>query len=355
VFGLIKPRQQSILGIDISSSSIKILQIWSDRENNHNVEGYGASVLPENAMEGAIIKDIDAVADTIRNVVLRSNLSSNIVALAVPDSSAISKIIQISEGLTEADIEELVVIEAEKYIPYPIDEVNIDFNVLGPSSKNAALQDLLMVASRAEIVNSRVEAVFRAGLDPKVVDVESFAVERAAQLLKSNLPAGGENKVVAIFDIGAMFSHLFVLHNMRIIYTHDEEFGGNQLTNATMQHYGLSYLDATEMIQKGNYPDDFEASVLTAFNDKFFIQIKRALQFFFSNSQYSFVDQIVLVGGVARQSGIASLLQDHLAIPTIIGNPLAMMSYSKTVDTEAIMKESPSLMIACGLALRHIE
>lgn len=355
MFSLMKPKQQSLLGIDISPSSIKILQLSTKGDDNYCVEGYGMLVLPDKAIEGALIKDINVVADTIRTITSMTHLTSKQAAISVPDSLAISKIIQISEGLNENDIEELVLIEADKYIPYPIDEINIDFSVIGPSAKNSALQDVLIVASRAEIVNTRVEALRLAGIETKIVDVDSYVVERAAQLFKPSLPAGGDNKVIAILDVGAKYSHLFVLQNMKVIYSRDEEFGGNQLVDAIVQRYNMTPSAAVEALNQELISQDIVTHVLQPFYENLYIQVKRALQFFFSTSRYSFVDHVVLVGGIAKQAGIAQLLEDNLHISTSIGNPLASMSFAPTVNKEVILRESPTLMVACGLALRHIE
>ncbi len=354
MLNLFKSKHRSILGIDISSTSVKILEVSADN-NEYRVEGYGAAVLPENAMEGNAIKDIDAVATSIKKLVSTARFSCKHVACAVPDSSAISKVIQINSGLSEQEIEELVVSEADKYIPYPIDEINIDFNVIGPSLKNSAMLDVLIVASRAENVSSRVEVITRAGLEPKIVDVESYAVERAAQLLTSDLPAGGEKKNIAIIDIGAIYTHLFVLHGMRIIFSREEEFGGKQLIDSVVQRYNMQRGEALLGIEQGTLPSDYAEEILQPFNELILLQVKRALQFFFSTSHHTFVDHIVLAGGVAKQPGIAQLLQEHINIPTSIANPFSGMSMAKTVNLEAITQDFPTLMVACGLALRHIE
>jgi type IV pilus assembly protein PilM len=180
VLKLLKPKHRSILGIDISSSAVKILEISGSGEDIC-VEGYGREEIPASALEGNMIKDVDVVANCIKKLVERLRFTSKNVALAVPDSAVISKVVQINEGLTDLEMEELVVIEADKYIPYPIDEINLDFEVLGHSAKSSSLLDVLIVASRAENVNTRVEAAHRAGLEPKIVDVESYAVERSVQ------------------------------------------------------------------------------------------------------------------------------------------------------------------------------
>ncbi len=350
----IKPKQQSILGIDISSSSVKIIQISSNGHEKRTIEAYGSLELPESALEGAVIKDVDLVAKIVRNVIAMSQFTTKQVVMAVPDALAISKVVQVSEGLSETDIEELVVIEGKKFIPYPIDEISIDFNVLGPSAKNSALQDVLIVASRAENVNSRVEVARLAGLEAVVIDVESYAVERAMWLIRNDLVSFGEKKVVAVIDVGAVYSHLFVLQNMKVIYSRDEQFGAKQLIEAIVQHYGLSTADATLAVLQNTSLENYQTLILQPFIEKFFIQVKRALQFFFSNSQNNLVDQIVLVGGIARQGGIAHLLQEYINIPTIIGNPIAGLNLSNKIDIDKIHRESYSLITACGLALRNV-
>ncbi len=348
---LFKPKQRSILGIDITSTAVKILEISFSGEQ-YRVDGYGSIALPDDAMEGGLIKDVDAVAGSIKKLLLIAHLNCKQAALAVPDSSAISRIIQINDGLTDDEIEELVVMEADKYIPYPIDEINLDFEVLGPSSKNTAMLDVLIVASRAENVNNRVEAVSRAGLEVKIVDVESYAVERATQLLSTEFPAGGVNKIVAVIDIGATNTHLFVLHGLKIIFTREEEFGSKQLVDAVRQRYGMEIKEARTAVENGTLPEDYEDEVLQPFKESILLQVKRALQFFFSTSNYTFVDFILLAGGVAKLSDLAQLVEDHLNIPTKIASLFEHMDVSKMVSREKLNSESPGLLVACGLALR---
>lgn len=305
-------------------------------------------------MEGGLIKDVNMVANTIRQLISSAHLTSKQAALAVPDSTAISKVIQLNDGLKEDEIEELVAIEADKYIPYPIDEINLDFSVLGPSLKNSAMVDVLIVASRAENVNTRVDAVTRAGLEAKIVDVESYAVERAAQFLAAELPAGGVNKIVAIIDIGAVYTHFFILHGLKIIFSREEEFGGKQLIDAIAQRYQMKIPDVEAALERGSLPEDFEPEILQPFKEAILLQIKRALQFFFSTSHHTFVDYLLLAGGVAKQANIAQLVQEHINIPTGVVNPFLNMQLVKSVSREKITTDAPGLLVACGLALRDL-
>ena len=354
VLKLFKPKHRSILGIDISSSAVKILEI-SGTEADLCVQGYGKENLPPNALDGNVIKDIEAVANCIKKLFERSHMTCKRVALAVPDSAVISKIVQINDGLTDHEMEELVLIEADKYIPYPIDEINLDFEILGVAAKNPAMLDVLIVASRAENVNSRVEAVSRAGLETCVVDVESYAVERAVQQIAQDLPASGQDKIVAIIDIGSLYTHLFVMHGMKLIFSREEKFGGIQLIDAIADHYKMTQEQALAVKDQGKLPADYETEVLEPFKDMILLQIKRTLQFFYSTSQHGFVDHILLGGGVARQPGLAHLIQEQLGVTTTIVNPLSYMSFGKMVNLDSINNDAPALMVACGLALRNIE
>lgn len=354
MFKLLKPKHHSILGIDISSSAIKILEL-SGSAGSLCVEGYGRELLPANALDGNVIKDIDAVADCIKKLIHNSGLSCKQVAVAVPDSAVISKVVQINDGLSVQEMEELVVIEADKYIPYPIDEINLDFEIQGHSAKNSAMLDILIVASRAENVSSRVEAITRAGLETKVVDVESYAVERAAQLFSKDLPSGGQDKIVAIIDIGAHYTHLFVLDGMKLTFSREEKFGGMQLIDSIAEHYQMTHEEALAAKYENNLPEDYEVAVLEPFKEIIQLQIKRTLQFFYSTSQHNYVDHILLAGGLARQAGLATQIQEQLNVPVTVANPLTHMSFGKKVNMDILNQDAPSLMVACGLALRNVE
>lgn len=254
---LFQPKSRSILGIDITSTAVKILEI-SGNGTPFCVERYGREVLPVNALEGHVIKDMDAVAHCIKKLIDKLQTNCKQVVLAVPDAAIISKVVQINEGLNDEEMEELIVLEADKYIPYPIDEINLDFEVLGHSEKNPSLLDVLLVASRAQNVTNRVETVTRAGLDALVVDVESYAVERAAQQFAKELP----DKTVAIIDIGANYTHLLVLHDMKLVYSRDEKLGGTQLIQSIAEYYKMTLEQAACAKEQGQLPLDYESQVL---------------------------------------------------------------------------------------------
>lgn len=351
---IFKPKHDSLLGVDIGSSSMRVLEL-KQTAAGFMVQAYASEPLPDNTVEGNTIKDINRLALALKKLVDKSLSKTRSVAVAVPDSSVITKVVQLEEDLSETEREELVVLEADKYIPYPIDEVSIDYEIIGPSAKGGNLQDVLVVASRAENINVRIDLIKESGLDLKIVDVESYAVERACQLLKDSLPQQGQGQTIAIFDIGEVYTQLTVLHDMKTIFSREEEFGGKQLTDELTRRYGLGRNEARLAKKQGKLPEDYETDVLAPFMETVGIQMKRAIQFFYSTSSQTKVDQILLAGGSSLLPGLCDMVSSLLEVPTSIANPIAKMSIARGIDVKALGADTPSLMIACGLALRYFE
>jgi type IV pilus assembly protein PilM len=339
-----------MLGIDITTTSVHILEV-SASSDNCCVQGYCSITLPENVIEGSLVKDIDLAASTIRKALIENRIATKSTAIAVPDSIAISKIIQVNEGLTEEEIEELIAMESDKHIPYPIDEINLDFNILGPSAKNTAMIDVLLVASRAENVNNRVEVITKAGLEPGIVDVESYAIERTLQRYAANFSDDGVKKNIAIIDIGSSFSKFYVFHNSKIIFSREEDFGGMQLVEAVKQRFNLERDAAFMAIENNTLPPEYELEVLQPFKEQILLHVKRAIQLFYSNSQQTYVDHLLIGGGVAKLPGLAFLIQEHVNIPTSVANPFESMEQASKIKDQ-IMENAPRLLVACGLAIR---
>ena len=239
--------------------------------------------------------------------------------------------------------------------PYPLDEVSLDFDVICQSPNHPELVDVLVVASRAENVNSRIETLNEAGLDVNVVEVESYAIERASLLACDNLPNKGQNELIAVVDIGSIMTSLTVLYNMSTIFSREEVFGGEQLTKAIQRHYGLSYSEAGLAKKQGGMPDDYETEVLSPFKEAAVLQIRRSLQFFYSASQHANVSHILLAGGSVVIDGLAQAIEEQIGIPASIVNPFSNMSYSSDIDRDALSKDAPAMMMCCGLAMRSFD
>jgi type IV pilus assembly protein PilM len=349
-----KGKRPPLLGIDISSTAVKLLELGHDGPR-YRVESYAVAPLSQNAVVEKSIADVEAVGESVRRAVEKSRTRLRNVAVAVAGSAVITKVVQLEAGLSPEEQESRVQLEADQYIPYPLEEINLDFEVLGPNEKNPQQVDVLLAASRSENVETRVAALEIAGLTAKVVDVEGFAMENAFSLIAEQIPDAGADKTIAVLDVGATMTTLSVLHDRKIIYTREQVFGGKQLTEEIMRRYGLSYEEAGQAKKQGGLPDNYMTEVLEPFKDAMAQQVGRSLQFFFSSSQYDNVDHIVLAGGSASIAGVDELIEERMGTGTTIANPFANMTLASRVNPQSLGNDAPALMIACGLALRSFD
>jgi len=351
---LIAPKKSSLIGLDVSSTSVKLLEL-SQQSDGYRVEAYAAEPLPPNSVVEKNITDVEAIGEAIQRAVKRSGSRAKFAAVAVAGSSVITKVITMPSNLSDEELESQIQLEADQYIPYSLEEVNMDFEVLGQNDKNPDMVDVLLAASRSENVDSRVAAVELGGLTAKVVDIEAYTLENAFPLIASQIPGGAHDTTVAIVDIGATMTTLSVLHDSKIIYTRDQVFGGKQLTEEIQRRYGLSYEEAGMAKRQGGLPDNYVPEVLEPFKDAMAQQVSRSLQFFFSSSHHNTVDHIVLAGGTASIPGVDELIEQRVGSSTSIANPFTHMSLASRVKAQALANDAPALMIACGLALRSFD
>jgi type IV pilus assembly protein PilM len=252
-------------------------------------------------------------------------------------------------------MEAQIQLEADQYIPYPLKEVNIDFDVLGPSDSGGDTVDVLLAASRHENVDDRVSALEIGGLTAAIIDVEAYAMESAYSLLRGADAEEGEERTVAIADIGATTMTLQVLHDGQTLYTREQNFGSLQLVEEVRRRYGVPRGEALRQVIDGGLPESYSREVLMPFKEALAQQIGRALQFFYSASTFSRVDQVVLAGGSATIPGIDDLVEARLGNATAVADPFAHMSLSSKVLARALERDGPALMIAVGLALRGFD
>ncbi|MFN9739401.1 MAG: pilus assembly protein PilM [Pseudomonadota bacterium] len=351
--GLFSTKSPPLIGVDISSTAVKLLQL-TQAGGRYRVEHYAVEPLPPNAVVEKNIVEVEAVGEAVKRALARSGAKTRFAATAVAGSAVITKVIPMLADLSEEDLESQIESEASQYIPYPLDEVSLDFEVLGPVKDNPEMMNVLLAASRTENVDVRVAALDIGGLAARVVDVEAFAMENAFRLLADQLSVA-RDATVAVVDIGATMTTLIVLKNQRTIYTREQVFGGKQLTDEVMRRYGLSYEEAGLAKRQGGLPESYELEVLEPFKEAMVQQISRLLQFFFAGSEYSKVDQVVLAGGCASIAGIAEMVEEQLGMPAVVANPLAGMALSNRVQGQTLQQDAPALMIACGLAMRSFD
>jgi type IV pilus assembly protein PilM len=352
VLRLYRKPSKGLVGVDISSTTVKLLEL-SVKNGRYWVESYAVMPLPENSVVEKSILNPEAVADALERVVNLANPHTTHVAIAVPTSMVIHKIIEMDADMSDEEREVQIRMDAEQYIPFPLDEVSLDFEVLPDRLANPNRVNVLLVATRTENVDTRVEVLELAGLVAKVADVESYAMERAFSVFADTLPMGANT--VGILDIGHTMTTLSVMQKGKIIYTREQVFGGRQLTQDVQSRYGLSFEEAGRAKKERTLPDDYDTEVLEPFLDAVVQQAARSLQFFFSSSQFNEIDHILLAGGNANIPGLAKLLQQKLGYRVTIANPFLQMGFSPQIDIKKIENDASSLMVACGLALRSFD
>ena len=347
-----KPSSKALVGVDISSTAVKLVEL-SRIGTQFQIENYTVEPLRHGAVVERRISDIDEVVSGLGAALDRVRPKTRQAVAMVPSSAAITKRLTLPAGLSDAEIEVRIQLESDKHIPFPFSEVAFDFQRLAHGEGSDGQQEVLLVACRQQDVEQLSAILARAGLVPAVVDVETFAIERAFALLAPLLaPAATADEAVALVDIGASQSVLHVLYGGSLIYSRDNAVGGHQLTETISERYGLT-LEAAEMAKREeSLPVDYPAQVLTPFIATLAEQITRSLQFYYTAGRPYAVKQMVLVGGSSVVRGLAEHLTKVCAMPVTVANPLEAMRCAARVDRQSLASAAPSLLGACGLAMR---
>ncbi|MEK6750234.1 MAG: pilus assembly protein PilM [Pseudomonadota bacterium] len=352
----LRKKNSTIVGLDISSTAVKLIELIED-QHRLRVQHYAVEPLPPNSVVEKTITDPEAVGEAIRRVVRNSGTKARNAAVAVAGSAVITKIITMPADLEDRELEARLELEADQYIPYPLEEVALDFEILGPTARAPETVDVLLAACRRENVEARVTAVELGGLKASIVDVEAFAMENAFSLVASQLPNHGAHRTVAVIDIGATMTTLNVIYDRRSIYTREQVFGGQQLTEEIQRRYGMSYEEAGLAKRKGGLPDNFVTEVLEPFKAAMAQQVSRSLQFYYSSGQQAGekVEYIMLAGGCAAITGVDELIEQKIGIKTGVANPFASMALAPHLNAQLLINDASAMMIACGLALRGFD
>jgi type IV pilus assembly protein PilM len=342
----------SWVGIDIGSSSVKLVEL-SKRGSLVRLEAYAIVPLPPTAVVDGNVQEVQPVTDAIARAVKICGLKNGSAVAAVPSSAVIIKRMELSKELSEVELEDQVKVEADQFIPYPLDEVALDFEVLGESRTNPELNDLLLVACRRDDVDQREDAINAAGLKCEIVDVDTYAIERVfSQLIDDGI---SEDDMVAMVDIGAATLTLNVIRDHKIIYNREQSFGGNELTTNIHHQYGMAIDEVGQALRLGEMSLDIQESAIQPFRMTVSQQVSRALQFFYSSGVQHPLSKIYVCGGVASIDGLVKILSDELDLPVDIANPFLQMDVCVKVNNERLGKDTPALVKACGLALRSFD
>ena len=351
-FSFFKEKSPTLIGVDITSASIKMVELSRDANGLYQLDAYVISPIANLAMTDGNVADLEKVAEAISVAWKLMGSRQKRVALALPSATVISKKVSLPADLSEDDMAFQVEAEANQYIPFSLDEVNIDFQVLGPAVKNKENVDVLIVAARKEKIEDRVAVAEGAGLEVAVMDVENYATEAAYSLVAKQLPDMGQQQTVMVVDIGASMMHINVMHDDQSVYSREQNFAGDQLTQQIQTRFDLSAQEAELGKRQGNLPEAYLSEVLPAFVQNLAMEVARAVQFFLSSSQYHQVDHIVLAGGCASIAGLDAAVQSRTNIHAVVANPFNSMRMSAKIKPQQAALDAPALLIACGLAMR---
>ena len=353
----LKLKSPSLIGVDISSSSVKMVELSKAGKvnGNYRLERYVIEPLQADAVQDGAIVNMDSVSESIQRGWKRLGSNCKKIAMALPASDVVTKKVIVPAGQREDDLEFQVENEASQYIPFALDEVNLDFQVIKPLPNNPDEVEVLIAASRKDKVEDRVAVSLSAGLKTVVMDVEPYASQTVFELIKDQLPDSGEDQVIAIVDIGATVMKTNVLHNGESVYMRDQPFGGDQLTQEIHNQFNLSLEESEKAKCAGNLPDNYKTDVLQPFCETLAIEVMRAIQFFYTSTQYTEINYILIAGGCASIPGLDEIIASRTQVCTLVVNPFSSMELSSRIIPRQVNIDAPSLLIACGLAIRSFD
>jgi type IV pilus assembly protein PilM len=346
-----KKKTTMMVGIDIGSHAVKAV-LLSQGNEGYIIEDFAIESMTRGAVVDREIQDIEAVGNVITKIRQNISMKAKEAAAAVSGQTVITKIIYMDVALSEDELASQIEIEADSLIPYPLDEVSLDFESLDVNESDPSKVNVLLSAARTESIEARVAALESGDFHAKVIDVESYAVSRSHDLCLSQLPEDAESKTVAIVDIGATMTLFSVTKAGKHLYSRDQIFGGEQYTRSIVSYYNKSFEDAEEAKITHDLPPNYTFEVLAPFHTVLMQQIRRAIQMFLTSSGADKVDYLLVSGGTASIEGLEKLLSDELGIHTVIANPFNNMGIAKTIDADELAKVAPQFMVATGLALR---
>jgi type IV pilus assembly protein PilM len=349
---LLGQKNPALVGLDISTSGVRIVELALINKSIR-VERFAQEPLPRGAVVDGNIENLDQVSEAVRRAWKKSGTKVRNVAMGMPPASVITKKIVLPTGLADDEMAMQVESEASQYIPFALDEVSLDFDVIGPAANSPDDVEVMLAASRKEKVEDRVAVAEAAGLTATVMDIESYAARAALDRVIALSAEAAAGKIVALIQIGAQVTHISVMQDGQTVYEREQPFGGNQLTQDLVRAYGMPFEEAEAKKKAGELPDAWTADYLAPFLESAALEVTRAIQFFYTSTPYTHVDRIFLAGGCANIPGMVDIVAERTQVASSVVSPFQGMQLAETVREKQLRQDAPGYLVACGLALRR--
>ena len=344
---------KQVIGLDIGASSIKVVQLAQSKKGTE-LKTFGVLPLaPEVIVDGAIM-DAEVVVDTIKQAVKEFKAKGKYAAISVAGHSVIVKKIIVAD-MSRQELEGAIETEAQQYIPFDIEDVNVDFQILESNeSLESGEMAILLVAVKKEKVEEHIQLIREASLDPIVVDVDAFALENAYELNYELDP----DLVVGLVDIGASTMNINILQDGVSSFVRDISIGGDQYTEAIQKEFNVSF-DVAERLKRGQLVEDISQddvlAIVNTVSDDIAVEIQRSFDFFRASTMDVAVDKLYLAGGCSLFGGIDRFFEEKLGVQVEIFNPFRNIKVPRRFDKDYIESIAPQAAVAVGLALRRLE
>lgn len=347
-------RAKAIVGLDIGSSAVKAIEVKSVGKG-FRVIGFGSEpVPPDSIVDGAII-DGAAVADAIRRLFDSRGIKTKDVAASLSGNAVIVKKITLPV-MTEAELAESIFFEAEQYIPFDIQDVNLDYQILdkGDAAAGKGSMDVLLVAAKKEKIADYTGVIAQAGRTAVIVDVDAFALQNAYEINYGIEP----NAVVVLLNAGASATNINILHGEQSVFTRDISIGGNAYTEALQRELNLPY-ETADALKRGTHADgvsyDDARPVLRAVSENVMLEIQKTFDFFKATASSDKIDRIMLSGGASRAEGFTEMLSERFEAPVEPFDPFKRVAFdAKKFQVDSVAEAAPTAAVAVGLALRRL-
>ncbi len=328
---------------------MKWLELQQQRKGLY-VTHYGVEPLPPEALSERAVKDLPSIVESIRRCQRRTASKAREAIIAIPGTNVVKTLVQMPAHLNEFEIEEQLREQSDDYLPHLSSDTALDFAIQGPSSQRLGYVDVTVVAAHQEQVDNRCEMISEAGLQPKIVDVESFAAIGALALAQE-----AHQQCVAIVDIGASLTHITIAQAGELCYHREHGFGGRQLTEEIMRHFGLPYEEAGNAKRSHSLPENYFDEVLQPFQHTLAQSIRRFLEIYRNTTDGPEPERILLAGGCANIVGIAEVVMQLIKTPVQRFNPLDTLMLHPRIRASDILEDGPALLVAAGLAMRALQ